>query len=473
MFPVTAVQPRLRWFRLLFGIFLSLWLVPAGWAAAQRPNIVLYLSDDLGVDFVGCYGNKAIRTPNIDQLAAQGMKFQRVFAASPTCSPSRASIYSGMYPSRNGLMGNHTGSKDGVKSLPHYLGELGYRVVLANKVHVKPQAVYPFEMLKATLPPDPKNPRRYRAEGLDAGAVDKFLAGHAKENPDQPLCLVLADNNPHVLWEKNKTYNPNKLPIPPIMVDTAKTRTALANYYQDITTLDDRVGKVMGSLKKHGFEDNTLFIFTSDQGAEWPHCKWTVYDTGLRVPFIARWPGKIKPNTTNPALISFVDLLPTFYDLAGGGKLEGIDGLSFKDVLLGEQKKFRETIFASHTGDGEMNMCPQRCVRDERYKLVLNLNPERKWTTHFTKVEGIKDSHAEVYSTWTAKAKEDVIAAHLVNLIENHPKWELYDTRSDPYELRNLIGHGGHAKRVARLKAELQDWLKQQGDEEGAKAAND
>ncbi|MCD6049493.1 MAG: sulfatase [Verrucomicrobia bacterium] len=452
---------------------ISLLLLPLGTQAASRPNIVLYLADDLGVDFLGCYGNRAIRTPNVDRLAMQGMKFNRMFAASPTCAPSRAALYTGLYPSRNGLMGNHTDSKTGVRSIVQHLGAQGYRVVLANKSHVKPSSVYPFEMLRATLPPDRKFPRRYRAEGLDAAAVDEFLAQHAKEKPSQPLCLILADNNPHVIWEQNKTYDPARLPVPPIMVDTPKTRTALANYYQDITTMDHRVGQVLGSLKKHGFEQNTLFIFTSDQGPEWPHCKWTVYDTGLRVPFIARWPGHIKPDSHSNALISLVDILPTFHELAGGGTLPDIDGRSFKGVLLDHEKKFRETIFASHTGDGEMNVCPQRGVRDERFKLVLNLNPERQWTTHFTKVMDIPDSHGQVYSTWTAKAKEDPLAAHLVNLIERHPRWELYDTKADPYELTNLIDHGGHGKRVAKLKAELRAWLKAQGDEVAESAAKE
>ncbi len=464
MFPVATRRPHAWHFGLVLGVLFFLMLATTA-LAAVRPHFVLYLADDLGVDFVGCYGNKTIRTPNVDRLAMQGMKFNRMFAASPTCAPSRAALYTGLYPSRNGLMGNHTDSKTGVRSIVQHLGAQGYRVVLANKSHVKPSSVYPFEMLRATLPPDRKFPRRYRAEGLDAAAVDEFLAQHAKEKPNQPLCLILADNNPHVTWEKNKTYDPTRLPVPPIMVDTPKTRTALANYYQDITTLDQRVGQVLGSLKKHGFEQNTLFIFTSDQGPEWPHCKWTVYDTGLRVPFIARWPGHIKPDSHSNALISLVDVLPTFYELAGGGTLAGIDGRSFKGVLLDHEKKFRETIFASHTGDGEMNVCPQRGVRDERYKLVLNLNPERQWTTHFTKVMDIPDSHGEVYSTWTAKAKEDPLAAHLVNLIERHPRWELYDTKSDPYELTNLIDHGGHDKRVKRLKAELLEWMKAQGDE--------
>src|SRR5206468_1302302 len=115
-----------------------------------------------------------------------------------------------------------------------------------------------------------------------------------------------------------------------------KTRTALANYYQDITTVDCRVGEVMASLKKHGFEENTLFLYTSDQGPEWPHCKWTVYDTGLRVPFLARWPGVVKPGATCDALVSFVDVLPTFIELAGGQPPADLDGRSFRDVLSGK-----------------------------------------------------------------------------------------------------------------------------------------
>src|SRR5206468_10889635 len=133
--------------------------------------------------------------------------------------------------------------------------------------------------------------------------------------------------------EKNQPHEPAKLPLPPIMVDTAKTRAALANYYQDITSVDRRVGDVLVSLKKHGFDENTLFVYTSDQGPEWPHCKWTVYDTGLRVPFIVRWPGQVKAGAVCDALVSLVDVAPTFIDLAGGAPPADLDGRSFKDVL--------------------------------------------------------------------------------------------------------------------------------------------
>jgi uncharacterized sulfatase len=442
-------------------------LAPAAAVAdgPPKPNVVIYLSDDHGPEFVGCYGNPVIHTPNIDALARAGTRFTQVFAASPTCSPSRASMYTGLYPPRNGLMGNHTNSRPGLKALPAYLKALGYRVVLANKGDVRPESVYDFETLRgATLPRVPDRPRKYRAEGLNTAAVDRFLEAHAREHAGQPLCLVLGDSGPHVLWEKNTTYDPARLPVPPIMVDTPKTRTALANYYQDITSVDRRVGEVLASLQKHGFAENTLFVYTSDQGPEWPHCKWTVYDTGLRVPFVARWPGKVKAGAVCDALVSLVDVTPTLIELAGGAVPPGLDGRSFRNVLLGQEATFRDTVFAAHTGDGEMNRFPQRCARDRRYKYVLNLHPERTWTTHFTLVPGLPDSHKDVWDAWVERAKTDPAAAKLIDTIEHHPAEELYDTQADPYELTNLAGRPELKPVLDRLREQLRQWRAAQND---------
>jgi arylsulfatase A-like enzyme len=461
-------------------------LYAATGVSARKPHIVMFLSDDHGPEFAGCYGNKAIQTPNIDALARQGMSFTSMFTASPTCVPSRSVLYTGLYPARNGAMANHSVCKPGIKSLPSYLKTLGYRVVLADKIHVKPKEVFDFEYIKATLPPDPSQPRRYREEGLDTKVVDEFLAAHAKDKTEQPLCMILADNSPHVIWEYNKIYDPAKLPIPPYMVDTAKTRIGLANYYQDITTMDKRIGQILISLKKYGYEDNTLFIYTSDQGPEWPHCKWTVYDTGLRTPFIARWPGKVKPGAFCDAMISFVDITPTFIDIAGGPPKAGLikagaagpplvgaepavawrdlDGRSFLDVLLGKTKTFRDKIFASHTGDGTMNVFPQRAVRDKRYKYVLNLRPENTWTTHFTKVEGIPNSHKDIWDSWIEKAKTDTETAKLLDIIQHHPAEELYDTKTDPYELNNIADKPESKLILDKMRDELKQWLAEQGD---------
>ncbi len=456
------------------GLLKSFALGTAAWASQgsmvgqagprKRPNIVLYISDDHGIDFVGCYGNADVRTPNIDTLAREGTLFTRMFAASPTCAPSRSALYTGLYPAHNGCMGNHTTCRSDITALPTYLRRLGYRVVLAHKAHTIPKEVFNFEYLQAGLPKNPTLKRVYRMEGLDTKALDAFLAEHAKTKPDTPLCLIVADSSPHVVWERNRDFDPAKLKLPSFFIDTDLTRRALANYYQDIMTLDKRVGEVRAMLRKHGFADDTLFIYTTDQGSEWPHSKWTLYDAGLHVPFLAVWPGVTKPGTVCDALISFIDVTPTFIDIADGESVKGLDGKSFRVVLAGEQKSFRDTIYASHTRDGDMNIFPQRCVRDTRYKYIVNLTPDSTWTTHWTKVSGIPESHKEVWDTWVEKAQTDAQAGKIVRLNEHHPWEELYDTQTDPYEFNNLANDPASKPILLKLRRQLAQWLTEQGE---------
>lgn len=436
-------------------------------AAPPRPNLVLFIADDLGIDFTGCYGNTAVRTPHLDALARAGLKFTHMFAASPTCSPSRAAMLTGLWPQRNGTMGNHTDCRPGIGSLPQFLHALGYRVVLADKGDVRPASVFDFEYLKATLPKREDHPRMYRGEGLDTAAVDTLLANHAREKPGTPLCLVIGDNCPHVVWEPNRDFDPEKLPLPPIIVDTPAARAGLANYYQDIRSMDTHLGDVLASLDKHGMAANTLVICTSDQGPEWPHAKWTCYDAGLRVPFIVRWPGKVAAGEECDALASLIDVTPTFVEAAGGAPPSSLDGRSLLGIITGSAKTHREFVFATHTGDGEMNRFPQRSVRDGRYKLIVNLHPEREWTTHFTKVElppPYANTHKQIWDTWVEKARTDPPTAALLQIMRAHPVEELYDTRDDPFELRNLATHPDMKPVRERLRRELDAWRRQVND---------
>ena len=291
--------------------------------ASKKPNIVVYLSDDHGWEYLGCYGNTQIQTPHLDSLAAEGVRFTNAFTPTPTCAPSRSTLYTGLYPARHGAMGNHTECHAHLAALPQTLRGLGYRVAIAGKTHVKPDTLFDFEYIGGFLPKRAEHNRKYRAEGLDTAPVERFLASHRQENPDQPLCLILGDSNPHVTWEPNKIYDPDTLSLPPYIADTPIARNALANYYQDITTMDTRIGEVNKILETHGYADNTLFIYTTDHGAEWPHCKWTLYDTGIRLPFLAKWRGEIPTNTVSDAMVSHVDFFPTLIDLAGGEPSDG------------------------------------------------------------------------------------------------------------------------------------------------------
>ncbi len=430
----------------------------------NRPNIVVYLSDDHGRDFLGCYGNANIQTPNLDRIAKEGMRFTNAFTPTPTCAPSRSTLYTGLYPSRHGAMGNHTECHATLDTLPKLLRELGYRVAIAGKKHVKPTDLFDFEYIGGFLPKREEHARKYRQEGLDTAPVEAFLSSHRQENPDQPICLILGDSNPHVTWEPNKIYDPDSLPLPPYIADTPITRKALANYYQDITTMDSRIGEVDRMLETHGYSDNTFFVYTTDHGSELPHCKWTLYDTGIRLPFMARWQGVIPENTVSDAIISHVDFLPTLVDVAGGEPSEDLDGRSIKEVLCRQRDTFRDKIFGTHTRDGNMNVFPQRCVRNNRYKYILNLMPENTWTTHFTQVEGISESHAEVWNSWVEKAKYDPDTARLVYLTQHHPVEELYDIIADPYELNNLAFEVASHTILEQMRADVRKWMESQGD---------
>ncbi|MCY3740698.1 MAG: sulfatase [Candidatus Poribacteria bacterium] len=433
--------------------------------ALKKPNIVVYLSDDHGSEYLGCYGNGHIQTPHLDSIAEDGIRFTHAFTPTPTCAPSRSTLYTGLYPARHGAMGNHTECHAHLKALPGTLRELGYRVAIAGKTHVKPETLFDFEYIGGFLPKRAEHRRKYRAEGLDPVPVERFLSSHRQENPDQPICLILGDSNPHVTWEPNKTYDPDALPLPPYIADTPITRKALANYYQDISTMDTRIGEVDKMLETHGYADNMLFIYTTDHGAEWPHCKWTLYDTGTRLPFIARWRGEIPANTVSDAMISHVDFFPTLIDIAGGEPLDDLDGESFKSVLFGQQATFRDKIYGTHTRDGNMNVFPQRCVRDTRYKYILNLMPENTWTTHFTEVEGIPESHAEVWKSWLKKAETDPQTAQLVYLTQHHPLEELYDVATDPYEFNNLAFRAETRPILEKMRADVRHWMQSQNDD--------
>ncbi len=430
--------------------------------APKRPNVVLFVADDLGVTDTGPYGAKRVRTPNLDRLAAQAIRFDRAFAASPTCVPSRAVLYTGLMPFRNGAHPNHSQCRDEVKSLAHYFQQLGYATALAGKRHFNPAPVFPFEIIEGSEVPEPgfESKPDLRVD-LNTAPVAKWLAGADKA---KPFFLVVADHSPHVVWPDKAEYMPEDVEIPPNHVDTPDTRRARARYYTDITQMDRNVGHVLASLEKNNLAENTIFIFTSDQGAQWPFAKWTVYDQGIRVPLLMRWPKAIKPGRATDALVSLADVVPTLIEAAGGKPPEGLDGQSFLKVLRSQTPSHREYIFATHTGDREWNRNPARAVRTNRYKFILNLAPEITYTTHMDLAKD-HDGGREYWPSWEALAKTNQQAATVIDRYRNHPREEFYDLAIDPYEVQNLINDPKHAVIITDLRQRLAEWRKQQGDD--------
>lgn len=433
----------------------------AGWAngapaRTEPPNLVLFLSDDHGFFDSPVYGARDVRTPAMERLAKDGMAFDAVFTGSPTCVPSRSVMMSGLMPARNGALPNHSGLAPGVRTLPSFLKDLGYEAVHFGKSHFQPAANYPgWTHIPSEIKGGPLN------ADLDTAAVEEWLAHRAGGGARKPVCMVVCSHSPHVYWRGNSGYDPRTLSLPPTFVDTPETRSERAKYYSDVSFADYQLGQVYASCQKH-LPRNTLFVYTSDNGPQWPFAKWSLYDAGIHLPFIAAWPGVIRPGARSQALISFADILPTFVELAGGTPPEDIDGRSFADVLQGRSRKHRDEIFAAHSGDRDFNVYPMRCVRTSRFKYILNLHPEFKYTTHID-VAGPNDGRI-YFDSWVEKAKSDPSAAAVVKRYHEHPAEELYDVAADPHELRNLAADAQYRKILSDLRGRITRWMRSQGD---------
>ncbi len=416
----------------------------------QQPNIVFILADDLTFRDLGCYGSRNVATPNIDRLAAEGMRFTACFQAVAMCSPTRHNLYSGLYPVRSGAYPQSTWVYPGVRSIVHHLRPLGYRVALTGKRHVLPPEAFPFDYLDDDADPD-----------LDA--VEKYLG----RDPAQPACVFLCFREPHTPWNRGNstTIDPRRLDLPPNMVDTPETRRQLANYFAEVMDLDASVGKVVAMLDRLGIADDTLLIFAGEQGNAFPFSKWTCYDTGLQSALIARWPSVVAPGQVTDAMVEYVDVVPTLVEAARGEAPTGLDGRSFLPVLRGETRKHKEVVYGLQTTRGIANGSDYyaiRSIRTERHKLIVNLTPEIPFANNVTNMKGAWSSFWE---TWLAAARTDPHARFLVDRYRYRPAEELYDVKADPYELNNLADDPTLAKVKAELRSRLFSWMKSQGDE--------
>jgi arylsulfatase A-like enzyme len=207
----------------------------------------------------------------------------------------------------------------------------------------------------------------------------------------------------------------------------------------------------------------TLFVFSSDHGAQWPFGKWNLYESGVAVPLVVSWPGVVKPGRRSPAMVQWTDLLPTLLAAAGGAPPAELDGRSFLEVLRGESDSHRERIFTTHSGDGNMNVYPMRALRDGRWKFIRNLHPEFSFHTHIDLDTG-RLAQRDFFSSWQQAAKSDPAADALVKRYHERPAEELYDLAADPHELRNLAGKPEHADRLTAMRRRLDEWLRDQGD---------
>lgn len=414
--------------------------------AEEKPNLLFIIADDCTFRDIGCYGGQA-KTPNIDRLASEGLKFERCFQAAPMCSPTRHNLYTGLYPVKSGAYPNHTFAKEGTKSVVHYLKPLGYRVALSGKTHIKPKEVFPFE---------------YSSKGNnpDFEAIDRILGECSSKK--QPFCLFACSNEPHSPWNKGDVsqYDATKVKLPPYFVDTPEMRDAFVRYLAEVSYYDWQVGELLKLLDKHGLQDNTLVMVVSEQGNAFPFAKWTCYENGVQSAMVVRWPGNVKMGSTTTAMVEYVDVVPTFIELAGGKPAPILDGRSFLQVIRGQADRHKDYVYAEMTTRGIINGSDTfgiRSVRGERYKYILNFTPEIEFRNACTK--------SREFKSWIAKAEAgDDDAADKVSRYVNRDGIELYDLEKDPYEWHNLAGKKQVKEVESTLRKKLDEWMRSQGD---------
>ena len=447
---------------LLHTLFLILVATAPAFAAA--PNFIFILGDDINRDHIGCYGGVDCKTPNIDRLAEDGVRFTKAYTSVAMCAPFRQELYSGRTPWRTKSFLNHSHSIPETKSLPHYLQPLGYRVGLIGKGHIGPRSVYPFEMLGDSR----KDSNRFYLEKAKV-----FIESARKE--EKSFCLFIASHDAHAPFTTGdpSQYKAEDLTIPPYWKDTPELRETLVKYYAEISNLDALVGSVRSYLRKSGLEENTILFFCSEQGSQLPFAKWTCFDNGLHTALIACCPQTIPAGKTSDELFWMCDIAPTFLEAAGGKfKMEEFDGRSQWANLRGKKIRVHQHVFGAFSNKGIIDnrerIYPIRAVRDGRYSLIYSPN-FKEITSNITLTQGLqmvqqksqpkKDAEPDVVGSWVRAAGKKPLEDPVIKKLFYRPEYALYDLESDPHELQDISKNPEHAETFNRLKNTLHEYL--------------
>lgn len=451
-------------FRLVFTAVITFTIVSCKSTENEKPNIILIIADDMNWDDSGIYGHPHIRTPHIDKLAKDGIRFTSAYLTTNSCSPSRSSIITGRYPHNTGAEQLHWALPGKSVTLVEKLKSAGYYTAAAGKWHLGEEVKDRFDLvIEASvsgfqLPTgDGKTPPKMVAK-KPSGCEDWIPT--LKNRPmDKPFFMWFAALDPHRAYEKGALNPPHKLSdiiVPPHMPDTPEVREDLRMYYDEIGRLDNYVGMVVSELEKQGVADNTLILFISDNGRPFPRDKTTLFDGGIKTPWIVKWPGKVKAGSVSDSMISSVDIAQTFLEVAGIKAGDTFEGVSQVPAILDQDKSVRDYIFAEdHWHDYEDH---GRAICDGRYKLIRN---------DYTDLPATPSADAGRSPTWQTMLKlkkQNKLTKAQLYCFNPRVKYELYDLKNDPGELKNLAGDSNHQKALNRLIKELDEWTKRTGD---------
>jgi N-sulfoglucosamine sulfohydrolase len=422
-------------------------------AASSKPapkprNLLVLLSDDQSGTDLGCYGNRDVRTPNIDALAKGGLRCDRAYTAVGVCQPSRSSLFTGLYPIHHGAGGFEPIHSD-VATWPELLRERDVATALIGKLDVDPIEKFPFDFLvKAKDMPSRRDPAGF------AGYFREFLAS-AK---DRRFAAVVAFHDPHRPFDEEMAStggsDPSKLSVPGFLWDSPGVRTELAQYYDCIARLDRGVGMVLEVLREAGHGDDTLVVFTSDNGMAFPFAKSTLYEAGVRMPLVARGLG-VRAGATDE-FVSLIDLLPTALELFDAPP-RALDGVSLLAHWRDGRSLGRDAIVTMQTENNREQCAPARALHARRFVYIRNFDTGKATVSNVV-------NHTLAWSSGEELARFDERLRARMTSYLYRPEEELYDLERDPSELTNLAGDAGAASTRDAMRAKLRGWMAANGD---------
>jgi arylsulfatase A-like enzyme len=409
----------------------------------ERPNFIIIIGDDIGWNDIGAYGHPYIRTPNIDRLAGEGIRFDNAFLTISSCSPSRCSIMTGRYPHNTGAGELHQPLPADQIIFPALLRKAGYYTVSAGKWHLGDAAKVNFDNITDSRP---------------SGCEDWIHALQTRPK-EKPFFMWYAAHDAHRGWSASSgadaiadPHQHTEIIIPPFIPDDPQIRQDWAMYYDEVSRLDAFVGKVIDELDKQDLSENTFILFMSDNGRPFPRCKTTLYDSGIKTPFIIRWPGQAEASTATTSLISAIDIAPTVLQIAGIVIPPTFQGQSFWPILKNPKASIRNYVFAEHNWHDFQ--AHERSVRSQQYLFIINAFPD---------LPGIPPADALRSPTYTAmKTLRDLGKLNIQQMgcfLTPRRAMELYDVQKDPYSLENLAYDPVFKDILLEMKHQYDEWV--------------
>jgi N-sulfoglucosamine sulfohydrolase len=434
-------------------------------AAAPRPNILWLIAEDFG-PHLGCYGTKEVSSPNLDQLAREGVRYTRFYTTAPVCSPSRSAFMTGMYQTTIGAH-NHRSHRDdgfalppGVRLLTDWLRDAGY---FTANVRAFPAPI----AFKGTGKTDWNFTYTNAAKEKKPFDSDQWVDLKAH----QPFYAQVNFQETHRKFHAPKKADPAKVELPPYYPDHPVARADWAEYLDSATELDRKVGVVLKRLEQDGLADSTVIVFFGDNGQAHVRGKQFCYESGLLVPLIIRWPKNFPvpknftSGTVNTQLLEAIDLAPTMLEIATGAggpvppiRPVTIQGRTFLGERAGAPKQF---VF------GARDRCDEtvfrfRTVRDAQYRYIRNFTPERP----FLQANQYKEKQYPVWNLIKQLRQEGKLTPVQAALAAPTMPWEeLYDLNADPHETNNLALSWAHQPTVLRLRGVLEKWIEETNDQ--------